>query len=95
MNLEELGALGKVISSSQVQKITGLGRTVLDKLNAEGVLTKIYFSDRKYVYRLDQVNAYVTSCMNNPTKAKGESSADKARKALEAKKAKQWLSSIQ
>ncbi|WP_318831798.1 hypothetical protein [Providencia sp. PROV279] len=47
MNLEELGALGKVISSSQVQKITGLGRTVLDKLNAEGVLTKIYFSDRK------------------------------------------------
>lgn len=90
IGIEEIGTIGKVISSDLVKKLTGLGRAALDSRVKEGVLRRIYLAPRKHVYLLDEVNAYLDNCLINPTMYKeDEGNIVQARKALEAKKAKQ------
>lgn len=89
MNLEELKSLDDVVKSAEVKRITGLGRTALDKLDKNGVLNKIYMSERSYVYCRNEVNSYITTCINNPRMAQEKSSIDQARKKLKEKRAKQ------
>ncbi len=89
MNLTELKSLEDIVKSAEVKRITGLGRTALDKLDKDGVLNKIYMSGRSYVYCRNEVNAYITTCINNPRKAQEVSTIDQARQALKEKRAKQ------
>ncbi|MGJ7973916.1 helix-turn-helix transcriptional regulator [Providencia hangzhouensis] len=90
IGITELGAMGKIISSDLFKQITGLGRTTLDRLDKDNVLKKIYLGPRKFVYLLDEVNAYLDNCLINPTMYKeDEENIAQARQALEAKKAKQ------
>lgn len=86
MNLEELKNLGDIVTPAEVKQKTGLGRTVLDKLNAEGILNKIYLSERSYVYKRHEINQWLTNCFENPEAFKGSTTADKARVALEKKR---------
>nr|WP_306804949.1 hypothetical protein [Providencia sp. PROV128] len=96
IGITELGAMGKIISSDLFKQITGLGRTRLDALNKEKILEKIYLGPRQFCYRLEEANAYIESCIANPTMYKeDEENIKQARQAPGAKKAKQWLSSIQ
>ncbi|ENN8375134.1 AlpA family phage regulatory protein [Providencia rettgeri] len=90
IGITEIGAMGKIISSDLFKQITGLGRTTLDRLDKDNVLKKIYLGPRKFVYLLDEVNAYLDNCLINPTMYKeDEGNIAQARQALEAKKAKQ------
>ncbi|HEM8138370.1 TPA: hypothetical protein U2M34_001242 [Providencia rettgeri] len=90
IGIVEFGALGVIISSDLFKQITGLGRARLDALNKEKILEKIYLGPRQFCYRLEEANAYIEACIANPTLYKeDEENIAQARKALEAKKAKQ------
>lgn len=89
IGVTELGSMGKIISSDLFKQITGLGRSTLDRLDKDKVLKKIYLGPRKFVYLLDEANAYLDNCLTNPTMHKeDEENIAQARQALEAKKAK-------
>lgn len=90
VGIVEFGALGAIISSDLFKQITGLGRTRLDALNKEKILEKIYLGPRQFCYRLEEANAYIESCIANPTLYKeDEENIKQARQAPGAKKAKQ------
>lgn len=90
IGITELGSVGKIISSDLFKELTGLGRTTLDRLDKEKVLRKVYLAPRKFVYLLDEANAYLDTCLANPTLHKeDEDNITQARQASGAKKAKQ------
>lgn len=70
MNLAALKTLDDICTPEEVKAKTGVGNSILNKLHKEKILVKVYLSERSYVYRRDEVNAYITSCWNNPEAAK-------------------------